>query len=157
MGQFIGTADLAPFAKIDAAKATAMIEDAEATVLLTAPCLTELEPHDAKLGAVKAILRAAILRWNDAGTGAVQQMSAGPFQQSIQVQSRRALFWPSEIEQLQSLCKTSGGGKAFAVDTVPTGGGGHLPWCNLMFGAGYCSCGADIAAGEPIFEGGGAA
>jgi hypothetical protein len=28
----------------------------------------------------------------------------------------------------------------------------HLPWCALMFGAVYCSCGVDIA-GQPIFEG----
>lgn len=154
MGQFIGTTDLAPFAKIDAVKAAAMIEDAEATALLTAPCLADLEPDSPKLGAVKAILRAAILRWHDAGTGAVQQVSAGPFQQSIQVQARRALFWPSEIEQLQSLCKSGEKGKAYAVDTVGASAGGHLPWCNLMFGANYCSCGADIAAGEPIFEGG---
>lgn len=28
----------------------------------------------------------------------------------------------------------------------------HLPWCSSMFGAEYCSCGADIA-GYPIFEG----
>jgi hypothetical protein len=28
----------------------------------------------------------------------------------------------------------------------------HLPWCSLMFGANYCSCGVDIA-GHPIFEG----
>ena len=27
----------------------------------------------------------------------------------------------------------------------------HLPWCNLAFGANYCSCGTDIA-GHPIFE-----
>jgi hypothetical protein len=30
-------------------------------------------------------------------------------------------------------------------------GSAHLPWCNLAFGALYCSCGADIA-GFPIYE-----
>jgi hypothetical protein len=41
---------------------------------------------------------------------------------------------------------------AFSVDML---GGStiHLPWCGLMFGASYCSCGADIA-GRPIYEGG---
>lgn len=29
--------------------------------------------------------------------------------------------------------------------------GPHLPWCSLMLGATYCSCGVDIA-GYPIFE-----
>lgn len=42
---------------------------------------------------------------------------------------------------------------AFSVDMVGVGNV-HLPWCSLMFGATYCSCGVDIA-GEPIFEGGG--
>jgi hypothetical protein len=39
---------------------------------------------------------------------------------------------------------------AFVIDTVGCGSL-HLPWCSLMFGALYCSCGFDIA-GEPIFE-----
>lgn len=42
---------------------------------------------------------------------------------------------------------------AFSVDMVGCGSL-HLPWCSLMFGATYCSCGVDIA-GTPIFEGGG--
>jgi len=41
---------------------------------------------------------------------------------------------------------------AFALDMVGTSTS-HLPWCSLMFGATYCSCGVDIA-GVPIFEGG---
>lgn len=152
VGQFISTTDLEPFATIDGAKAEAMIEDAEAMAILTAPCLEDLEPEDYRRGSVKAVLRAALLRWNDAGSGAVQQISAGPFQQSVQVQARRSMFWPSEIDQLQSLCKQDG--KAFAIDTAPVTAGGHVPWCNLMFGANNCSCGADIAGGVPIYEGG---
>ena len=41
---------------------------------------------------------------------------------------------------------------AFSIDMVG-GSSVHLPWCSLMFGANYCSCGVDIA-GVPIFEGG---
>lgn len=40
--------------------------------------------------------------------------------------------------------------KAYAIDTLGDYTG-HLPWCSLMMGATYCSCGADIA-GEPIYE-----
>jgi hypothetical protein len=37
----------------------------------------------------------------------------------------------------------------------PTGcGSDHLPWCSLMLGATFCSCGVDIA-GFPIYEQGG--
>ena len=44
-----------------------------------------------------------------------------------------------------------GGVKAFSVQVAGFGRTRHLPWCNLSWGALYCSCGADIA-GEPIYE-----
>jgi hypothetical protein len=40
--------------------------------------------------------------------------------------------------------------KAFALDMVPTGTR-HLPWCTLLLGGTFCSCGTDIA-GRPIYE-----
>lgn len=46
----------------------------------------------------------------------------------------------------------SGGGGVYAVDTVGSSSA-HLPWCSLMLGANYCSCGVDIA-GFPLFESG---
>lgn len=39
---------------------------------------------------------------------------------------------------------------AFTLDMVGAGSI-HAPWCNLAFGAMYCSCGADIA-GYPLYE-----
>jgi len=42
---------------------------------------------------------------------------------------------------------------AYSVDMFASYGSPHLPWCSLMMGANYCSCGVDIA-GRPIFEGG---
>lgn len=42
---------------------------------------------------------------------------------------------------------------AYSVDMLGLAGSRHLPWCSLMMGATYCSCGVDIA-GRPIFEGG---
>jgi hypothetical protein len=151
VGNFINASDLAPFADIEAAKAAAMIEDAEAQAALTAPCLADLAPEDPKRGAVKSILRGAILRWNEAGSGAVQTTVAGPYSQTVQYQARRSMFWPAEIEQLQGLCASDEKPKVFAVDTVAASSL-HLPWCSLNFGATYCSCGVDIA-GEPIYEG----
>ncbi|MGI5222487.1 hypothetical protein [Nocardia sp. CA-290969] len=149
MGDFIQPVDLAPFATIDPAKAAAMIEDAEAMAKEYAPCITDAE--FVKQGAVKAILRGAILRWNDAGSGAVATQSAGPYAQTYDTrQPRRQLFWPSEIEQLQGLCTTDGDGKAFAVDTAPGCGTVHAATCSLVFGALYCSCGADLA-GTPLW------
>ncbi len=159
---FITSDDLVPFATIAEAKANEMIEDAEAQAILTAPCIPDLltapegeTPADkarreAKVAAVKGILRGAILRWNEAGTGVTQVQAAGPFSQTLQYQGRRAMFWPTEITDLQKIC-AGPKAKAFALDTAPGGYSAHPPWCSLMFGATYCSCGVSIA-GEPIYE-----
>lgn len=61
--------------------------------------------------------------------------------------SKGRVFILDEWWDLLSPTVSSG---AFVVDTVGFGTS-HLPWCSLMFGATYCSCGVDIA-GEPIFE-----
>lgn len=49
---------------------------------------------------------------------------------------------------------TAPSGGAFSIDTAPSLSGMHADWCSLIFGATYCSCGADIA-GYPIYEVGG--
>lgn len=118
MAALLTPADLVPFADIPADKAQAMIDDALALAATVAPCI--LAFNFANAGAAKAIIRGAVLRWNDAGSGAFQQQTAGPFGASLDTrQPRRAMFWPSEIEQLQALCRDSGQGKAFSIDTVP--------------------------------------
>lgn len=123
-----------------------------------APCLISSDPAPSveQLAEAKLILFGAVKRWADAGSGAYQQQTAGPFGVSIDTRQRTGYnLWPSEIEQLLALCKKvgEGGRLAFSVDSAPSVAR-HLPWCNLMFGAAYCSCGVDIA-GRPIFEGAG--
>ena len=110
--------DLSPFATIEEEKAQLMIDDALALAALVAPCI--LEDTFTHAAAAKAILRGAILRWNESGTGASVQQSAGPFSQTMDTrQQRRSMFWPTEIEQLQELCKQGGSSGAFALDTLP--------------------------------------
>ncbi len=109
MGTFLDSSDLEPFATIESAKALAMIEDAEAMAVLAAPCITA--DGFTHTTAVKAILRGAILRWNEAGSGALQTQSAGPFGMTVDNrQERRGMFWPSEIVSLQNLCADAQGG-----------------------------------------------
>lgn len=154
---FIEPSDLAAFADIDPVKAAAMVDDAEAMAVLAAPCLStpEFQADPVKVAAVKAILRGALLRWNDAGSGMVTQQGAGPFQQTIDTkQERRGMFWPSEISQLRDLCSADGSGEAFSVDTVSADPVWHSTLCALRFGAAYCSCGADLTGGGPLFGGG---
>lgn len=107
MVSFLSVSDLLVFApELSEDKANAMIEDATAMAVLAAPCITDEAFTNAL--AVRAILRGAILRWNDAGTGAVTAQAAGPFSQSLDTrQERKGMFWPSEIVALQSLCLTS--------------------------------------------------
>lgn len=155
MGTFLEVSDLTPFADIAVAKAEAMIEDAEAQAMLVAPCLgdEDLDPEltAIQVAATKSILRGAILRWDEAGTGIRQSITTGPFGETTDTtQTRKGMFWPSEITNLQAICSNGDSGKAFSVDTV----GGcsiHSPICALAFGALYCSCGADIA-GFPLYE-----
>jgi hypothetical protein len=141
--------DLTPFAEIDMEKAEAMIADAIAMAAVVAPCI--LEEDFVYAAAAKAILRGAILRWNDSGSGALTQQGAGPFQVSYDNrQTRRSLFFPSEISQLQDLCAESGNLGAYTIDMLGVSSI-HADTCSLRFGANYCSCGADIA-GFPIYE-----
>jgi len=107
MAVFLIVADLQVFSPdIDLVKAQGMIDDATALAVLAAPCIADVTFADS--GAVKAILRGAILRWSEAGTGALSAQTAGPFGQTLDTRpDRKGMFWPSEIVQLQSLC-TSG-------------------------------------------------
>jgi hypothetical protein len=142
--------DLAPFADIDTAKALAMIDDAMAMAALVAPCLLENDLSPQKQAAARAIIRGAILRWHESGTGAFTQRIVGSVQVGMDNRiPRKAMFWPSEITQLQGLCATTTT-SAFSIDVLGPSTI-HAPWCSLHFGANYCSCGADIA-GEPIYE-----
>lgn len=167
MGAFISPDDLEPFAQIDLDKAVAMVDDAEAMAVLAAPCLSvpEFQNDPTMSAVVKAILRGAILRWDESGAGALTQRSrtGGPFSESESIDTRtkrKAMFWPSEITQLRDLCATFSGsadkGRAFTVDTAPKARrDGHADVCDLNLGWPYCSCGAYLTQGEyPLYEGG---
>lgn len=112
MATFLTVDDLLLFVPdMNPARAQQMIDDATALAVLAAPCIDDV--GFANSAAVKAILRDAILRRHEAGSGALQQQSAGPFAATYDTrQERRGLFWPSEIRQLQSLCPA---GSAFTV------------------------------------------
>ena len=144
--------DLAPFADIDPAKAAAMIDDALALAARVAPCI--LTAEFAYPAAAKAILRGAVLRWHEAGTGAMQMQTAGPFlQQYDNRQQRRGMFWPSEIEELQKLCQGPDTAGAFSIDTAPNlSAVVHADICTLLLGGSYCSCGAILTGLLPLYE-----
>lgn len=148
----ITTDDLEPFATIDADKAEAMIADAVAMATLIAPCITDTTFVYA--AAAKAVIRGAILRWHDAGSGAASAQVAGPFGVTMDTrQPRRSLFWPSEIEQLQKMCADTTEGGAWGYDTVPCLTTAiHADICTINLGGQYCSCGAILTLYAPLWE-----
>lgn len=120
---YITPEDLAPFATISEGKAAAMIADAEAKATLAAPALADPSSlSEAQRGQVKAILRDAILRWNDRGSGALTQTSIG--QVSVSADTRitsRNLFTAAELDLLRSIAGGSRGG-AFSLDLAAGAG-----------------------------------
>lgn len=132
-------ADLTPFASIDSAKAEQMIVDAVAMATLAAPCLEDEGALSlSQLAQVKSILRAAVLRWNDVGSGAFSQEAIGPFSATFDTrQARRAMFWPSEINDLQKVCKGQRASSAFSVDTMSNPTVLRDPWCDPWCGFDY--------------------
>lgn len=110
-----------------------MIADAMAMASVVAPCIND--DDFAYSAAAKAIIRGAILRWNDQGNGAATQLVAGPYQVTNTTQPRRSMFFPSEIVDLQNLCSGDSNRQAFTVDTYPAAdpsaewdGVGIWPW-----------------------------
>jgi hypothetical protein len=132
------------------AMSSVWVDGANARASRVAPCLTDDEVTDDQLAEAKLVLIGAVIRWSQAGAGAFQSQTAGPFGVALDTRQRVGFnLWPSEITQLQDICRDGSDSKAFSVDTVSSAGF-HSPICSLYFG-GECSCGADLA-GQPIFE-----
>ena len=118
-------ADLTPFAPgIDPDKAEIMIADAIALAARPAPCILGDELSDSDIAAVKAILRGAILRWNDQGTGEQAQLTAGIFGYNPKGNQRVSMLFPTEIQELAAICgnTVTDRRKAYMVDTLPPEG-----------------------------------
>lgn len=138
------------------AMSTTWVNGANARASRVAPCLAATDPAPTadQLAEAKLILVGAVIRWCQSGSGALQSQTqtAGPFAFGTTFDTRQRTgfnLWPSEITQLQDICKNGAKAKAYAVDTLGSGNC-HSPICSIYFG-GACSCGASIA-GQPIYE-----
>lgn len=94
-----------------------MLAGANAKALRVAPCLADSPSREA-LAEARLVLLGAVKRWVEAGSGAFQQQTAGPFSVSTDTRQRTGFaLWPSEITALQDVCAGEGGdGGAFTVD-----------------------------------------
>lgn len=132
MAVIIDVTDL-PTAIQSAELVDAMVDGANAKASRVAPCLTwadEDEDHPApsadQLAEAKLVLIGAVKRWVEVGAGALSQQNAGPFGMTVDTRQRSGFnLWPSEIEGLQEICRstTASGGRAFEIDTMPDDAG----------------------------------
>ena len=131
------------------AHATVQLEDASQFILDTVTTAGSADPKTRRR-IVCAVVRRA-MRPEDEETAGLEsfQVGGGPFNMSGKVRNPDTDFYLTKQEK-----RALGVGvqKAFGVQIADMGTVQHRPWCNLNFGATYCSCGVDIA-GEPIFEG----
>lgn len=151
MAEIITSGDL-PDSVASNAMVELWVDGANARAARVAPCLgdSEFGPTDDQIAEAKLILIGAVIRWSQAGAGAFQSQTAGPFGVTVDTRQRTGFnLWPSEITQLQDICKNGSESKAFSVDTAGCGSS-HSPICSIYFGS-ECSCGASIA-GEAIYE-----
>lgn len=139
--------------ELDRKQVEILLADGLAMAKIIAPCI---EDDDfAFPEAAEAIIRGAVLRWAESGSGAVTQKSrtAGPFSlnESFDTrQTRRSLFFPSERIELEKLCKNSRSG-AFGLNMIVVSEAElHSPTCSWHFDPrrSVCDCGAWLNAGK---------
>lgn len=130
------------------AYALVQLEDASQFILDTVPSSATVDPKTRRR-IVCAVVR-RVMQAEDADMEGLEniQVGAGPFQFS-----GKASDSDFYLKKAEKVALGDGAQEAFGVKIAGFGCSPHRPWCNLNFGATYCSCGVDIA-GVPIFEGG---
>jgi hypothetical protein len=152
VAEIISSSDL-PADVASNAMSDTWVDGANARASRVAPCLasTDPAPTEDQLAEARLILIGSVTRWAQAGAGALQSQTLGPLGVTLDTRQRGGFnLWPSEITQLQDICKNGSEGKAYSVDTVSCRVD-HSPICALYFGGSYCSCGA-VLAGYPLYE-----
>jgi len=123
------------------------IQDAEMLIEVRKTLLKITDPIDeAKLDYVVREAVVAQVKKPDDATQVTIAVDDGSSSRTYQSGKGRVTIL-DEWWALLGLVETSG---AYAIDMVGTSTM-HLPWCSLVLGANYCSCGTDIA-GHPIYE-----
>lgn len=99
-----------------------MVAGANAAAARVAPCLvaTDPPPSNEQLAEARLILLGMIQRWTEAGSGAFQQQTAGPFGVVVDTRQKSSGFrpWPSEIADLQTLCATDSDSRVTSVQFI---------------------------------------
>lgn len=128
--------------------AQTLLEDASQFILDTVPAAADA-PEATRRRVVCAVVRQAMQTDSNelAGMSQVSE-SAGGVSRSWSPSNPNGDFY---LTKAQKQALGYGAQRAFGVSIAGGAASPHVPWCNVHFGALYCSCGTDIA-GEPIYE-----
>ena len=96
---------------VDPSLLNAMVAGVNGQASRVAPCLAAADAAFGARDEARLILIGAVKRWAEAGSGAYQQQAAGPFSVTTYTRQRSGYaLWPSEIVQLEALCRATGSG-----------------------------------------------
>lgn len=128
--------------------AAIQLEDASQFILDVCPS-AEFASEATRRRIVCSVVRRSMEAAIPAGVDQMSQ-TAGPFSQQFTSSNSGGDFYLTKSEK-----KALGEGaqKAFGVTVAAFAPSlSHRPWCSLMFGALYCSCGADLTLADPLWE-----
>lgn len=128
--------------------AETLLEDASQFILDTVPSSATVDPKTRRRIVCAVVRRVMQVDYTELAGMENVQVGAGPFQFSGKASDSDFYLKKAEKVALGDGAQEAFGVKIAGFDCAP-----HRPWCNLNFGATYCSCGVDIA-GVPIFEAG---
>ena len=112
--------DLKKFATIAPAKAQEMIHDAIGEAAFHAPCILDCRVRSGAKGVRQGELRGAVLRWNEAGSGAVQTQASIVLLQTIDSRHpRKGMFFQAEIDKPQKVMPQRRQGRRVVIDLFP--------------------------------------
>lgn len=159
---YITVADITALRPNSDGRIAAFVTSANALAIMAAPGIASPEfiANEVAMEALRAILRSAVIRWDDMANGATNISShtyqAGPLSETQTTDNRQRggfYLWPSEEALIRGLLGPSGSGRAFTIATAPLyGAANHSPSCSVYFGASWCDCGAYLTGYEyPLY------
>jgi hypothetical protein len=129
--------------------AAVLLDDASQFILDVCPTAANASASTRRRIVCSVVRRSMESSGIPAGVESFQE-SAGPFQQTFRPANTGGDFYltKSEKKALGEGAQRAFGVTVAAFSATVT----HRPWCSLMLGATYCSCGADLTGEGPLWE-----
>jgi hypothetical protein len=123
MGLYLQPADFTALVETEADRLAILIEDAETFAVMAAPPLADPEAlTEQQRAQARTILRRAVVRESDSGTGAKVQEAAGPYSYTVDTRtaSRVSFLTDEEEDALRGVVGIVKSHQAFNTDVTPS-------------------------------------